>query len=199
MSSSKSLHEALGLRARRHIQTRNDIVAAAFSLFADKGFANVTMAEIAEAAGVSRSTAYRRFPTKEDVVLEVPKRWLDAFDAAAEQLPDDCSVADAFRITAEAVSTHIDDNLEQVMRAYAVLEQAPTLKVSGVATTAWLQRMVTLATTYGTFDDETAAVLAGAYLGGIDAMMFSWVAAGGTESVLAATKRLHQTLSPLFS
>jgi AcrR family transcriptional regulator len=190
------------LRARRHNQTRTEIVDAAFRLFAEKGYSEVTMEEIAAAAGISRSTVYRRFPTKEDVVLDVPTRWLDAFDEAAAALPDDATLAEAFSITSQAVATYIDANIERAMASYAILEEAPTLKVSGVATTQWLQRMVTLAETYGgpaTADDkDRAAILAGAYLGGIDAMMFQWASNGGTESVVAATKRLHGYLEPLL-
>ena len=190
------------LRARRHNQTRTEIVDAAFRLFAEKGYSEVTMEEIAAAAGISRSTVYRRFPTKEDVVLDVPTRWLDAFDEAAAALPDDATLAEAFSITSQAVATYIDANIERAMASYAILEEAPTLKVSGVATTQWLQRMVMLAETYGgpqkAGEEGRAAVLAGAYLGGIDAMMFQWASSGGTESVVAATKRLHGYLEPLL-
>lgn len=190
------------LRARRHNQTRTEIVDAAFKLFAEKGYSEVTMEEIAAAAGISRSTVYRRFPTKEDVVLDVPTRWLDAFDEAAAALPDDATVAEAFSHTSQAVAAYIDANIERAMASYAILEEAPTLKVSGVATTQWLQRMVTLAETYGeptrAGEADRAAVLAGAYLGGIDAMMFQWAKSGGTESVVAATKRLHSYLEPLL-
>lgn len=175
---------------------------AAFELFAERGYNEVTMEEIAAAAGISRSTVYRRFPTKEDVVLDVPARWLDAFDEAAATLPDDANLAEAFSITSQAVAAYIDANIERAMASYAILEEAPTLKVSCVATTQWLQRMVTLAETYGgptnAGQEDRSAVLAGAYLGGIDAMMFQWAKNGGTESVLAATERLHRYLEPLL-
>lgn len=186
-----------GLRERRHRQTRHDIVEAAFVLFTEHGYAEVTMEQIAAAAGVSRSTAYRRFPTKEDVVLDVTRRWLDVFDEAAAELAPDTSLAEAFAVTARAVSAHIDENLERVIQAYTVLDEAPALASSGVATTAWLGRMVALSERYGRRDEESAAVIAGAYLGGIDTMMRTWAERGGAESVGAATERLILLLDPL--
>ena len=98
-----------GLRERRHAQTRADIVDAAFELFATRGFADVTMEEVARAAGVSRSTAYRRFPTKEDVVLEIPNRWLDAYDDAdCRSAGDEVGLVEALEVAALAVARHID-------------------------------------------------------------------------------------------
>jgi AcrR family transcriptional regulator len=76
------------LQARRHAETKDDIVAAALTLFDEYGFGQVTMEDIAQAAGVSRRTVYRRFPTKDHIVLAVPKRWLAAWDAAVAALPD---------------------------------------------------------------------------------------------------------------
>ena len=186
------------LRQRRHEQIRREIVDAAFGLFRAHGYANVTVSDIAEAAGVSRSTAYRRFATKDDVILDVPRRWLDAFDAAANELPDDAGIDEAIETTTLAVAAHIDDNIEIVMEAYAVLEQAPALQVSGVATTQWRARMVALLERHGNRDAETNEILAGAYLGAIDAVMFHWVAAGGRESVVSAIRRLNDHLRPLL-
>ncbi|GAA1454356.1 helix-turn-helix domain-containing protein [Nocardiopsis tropica] len=45
------------------------IQAHAVRLFTDRGYDTVTVAEVAEAAGVSAMTVYRHFPTKEDLVL----------------------------------------------------------------------------------------------------------------------------------
>ena len=115
-----------GLRERRHAQTRADIVDAAFELFAARGFAEVTMEEVARSAGVSRSTAYRRFPTKEDVVLDIPNRWLDAYDDAVADLPADLGLVDAIEIAATAVARHIDANIDRVRTAYATTPKTPT-------------------------------------------------------------------------
>lgn len=194
-----------GLRERRHLETKQALLDAAFELFAARGFAAVTMDEIATAAGVSRSTAYRRFATKEDLVLEVPKRWLAAFDDAIEALPADIDLAGALRSGCMAVAEFIDADKATVFAAYRVLEEAPALRSTGVATSAWLERLTGLVGRFGRFDhretgidDELAGMIGGAYLGAIDAMMISWAAGGGRSSVAASTNRLLDRLAGIL-
>ncbi|MGW4383184.1 TetR family transcriptional regulator [Kitasatospora sp. NPDC004531] len=57
------------LRERRRTETRHLIQAHAVRLFTDRGYDAVTVADVAEAVGVSAMTVYRHFPTKEDLVL----------------------------------------------------------------------------------------------------------------------------------
>ncbi|MET2716960.1 helix-turn-helix domain-containing protein [Streptomyces harbinensis] len=57
------------LRERRRSETRRLIQAHAVRMFTDRGYDAVTVADVAEAAGVSAMTVYRHFPTKEDLVL----------------------------------------------------------------------------------------------------------------------------------
>ncbi|MEM7285227.1 MAG: TetR family transcriptional regulator [Actinomycetota bacterium] len=187
-----------GLRERRHAQTRADIVDAAFQLFAARGFAEVTMEEVARTAGVSRSTAYRRFPTKEDVVLEIPNRWLEVYDGAVAGLEPGVGFVEAIEIAATAVASHIDADIDRVRTAYAILEEAPSLNVAGVANAEWLRRIAELAERRGGHDAETAKVIAGAYMGGLDAMMFHWASTGGAGSVVEATRRAHDRMRPIL-
>ncbi|MEN3533769.1 helix-turn-helix domain-containing protein [Microbispora sp. ZYX-F-249] len=62
--------ETLGLRERKKRQTRSLISDVASSLFIQRGFDNVTVAEVAEAAGVSTKTVFNYFPRKEDLFLD---------------------------------------------------------------------------------------------------------------------------------
>ncbi|MEU5764425.1 helix-turn-helix domain-containing protein [Streptomyces asoensis] len=57
------------LRERRRSETRRLVQAQAVRLFTDRGYDAVTVADVAQAAGVSAMTVYRHFPTKEDLVL----------------------------------------------------------------------------------------------------------------------------------
>src|SRR3954451_10785801 len=58
-----------GLRERKKRQTREAIAAAAMELFQARGFEDVTVAEVAQAANVSEKTVFNHFPAKEDLVF----------------------------------------------------------------------------------------------------------------------------------
>lgn len=49
--------------------TNRRLVDAAMTLFAEQGFESTSVEDIAARAGVGRTTFFRRFPTKEDVVF----------------------------------------------------------------------------------------------------------------------------------
>ena len=59
-----------GLRERKKEQTRQEISDTATALFAGHGFDQVTIAQVAEAAGVSKMTVTNYFPRKEDLVYD---------------------------------------------------------------------------------------------------------------------------------
>jgi len=58
-----------GLRERKKLRTRETIVAAALQLFSERGYQQTTVADIAEAAEVSKGTLFAYFRSKEDIVF----------------------------------------------------------------------------------------------------------------------------------
>lgn len=70
-----------GLRERKKLATRQAISDVATGLFLERGFDNVTVAEIAEAANVARMTVFNYFPRKEDL-------FFDREDEAREMIRD---------------------------------------------------------------------------------------------------------------
>jgi AcrR family transcriptional regulator len=57
----------VGLRELKKEQTRQHIAGTAWQLFADRGFDQVSVAEVARAAQVAEATVFNYFPTKEDL------------------------------------------------------------------------------------------------------------------------------------
>jgi AcrR family transcriptional regulator len=87
MSSQSRLREIEPARASKRGQVvRDRIVAAAYRLFVDRGFAEVGIEQIADAAGVSRRTVYNKFVGKADIYRE-------AFGEAIERLAASACVA----------------------------------------------------------------------------------------------------------
>jgi AcrR family transcriptional regulator len=77
---------ALPLRDRKKALTRTAIVDAAQRLFEERGFDNVTVAQIADAANVSVKTLFVYFRSKEDLVF-ADNHFIDAILAALAKRP----------------------------------------------------------------------------------------------------------------
>ncbi|MGW2018666.1 TetR/AcrR family transcriptional regulator [Streptomyces sp. NPDC001927] len=95
-----------GLRERKKEQTRQALSDAAIALFLERGFDAVSVAEIADAADVSKPTLFRYFPAKEDLALH---RFADHEDEAARVVagrPAGVAPLDALR-------AHVLDGLER--------------------------------------------------------------------------------------
>jgi AcrR family transcriptional regulator len=86
-----------GLRERKKRRTREDIAAAAMSLFAARGFDAVTVAEIARAADVSEKTVFNYFPAKEDLVVHRGAERMAELIAAVRAQPPGAPLVEPFR------------------------------------------------------------------------------------------------------
>jgi AcrR family transcriptional regulator len=84
----------VSLRERKKAETRQRIADVATAMFVERGFDNVTISEIADAAGVSKVTVFNYFPRKEDILFDRFPQARDLLTAAVEgRGPDETPVA----------------------------------------------------------------------------------------------------------
>ncbi|WP_439030396.1 TetR family transcriptional regulator [Gordonia terrae] len=99
----------MGLREQNKLRTRNAIRQAAITLIAEQGYAGTTVEQIAEAAGVSHTTFFRYFPSKEQVVIGDEHLHAEAH-AIVESMPPGLSHFDLIRqLMTELHRLTIDD------------------------------------------------------------------------------------------
>ena len=87
----------VGLRERRKQEARQAISAAAMTLFAERGFGEVTIAQVADTAGVSKMTVTNYFPRKEDLVFDRAEVIIGSLAEAAAARPAGESLLAALR------------------------------------------------------------------------------------------------------
>src|SRR5436190_8036524 len=88
--------ETMGRRERKKLQTRQLLADTARRLFAERGFEQVSVAEVAREADVAEATVFNYFPTKEDLVFSGLERFEDELLAAVRDRPHGESILQAF-------------------------------------------------------------------------------------------------------
>ncbi len=118
-----------GLRARKKRATRDAIAATARRLFAERGFDDVTVAEVAAAADVSEKTVFNHFATKEDLAFAGGEARLHQLLADIAERRAGTSVLDVFRATTDAMIDDLvaggDEDLHAVPK---IINGSPTLQ-----------------------------------------------------------------------
>ena len=74
---------------QRSEETRNRILEAAESCFAQFGYDGTSVAQICDAAGVSKGALYHHYETKQEIFLELLGRWLQTMDSRLEDMGAD--------------------------------------------------------------------------------------------------------------
>ena len=174
------MEAAPGLRERKKEQTRERLRAAAFDLFTERGFDNVTVDEVAEHAEVSKSTLFRYFETKEDLVLADSRVHGQLLMATFAERPSDEPVMTSLRAALVSVVAGLQGDRQRFLQRTRIVADAPTLSVRALERqAAWEDDLTALVLPrlQGRDDAETrASVLAAASLAVLRVATRRWAA-----------------------
>src|SRR3954465_7079067 len=101
-----------GLRERKRQETPVALGQAGLRLFAERGYDETTLAEIAEAAGVSTRTVFAYFGSKEDLLFASVQTMCDTVVEAVTERPGGVDALTALRDFIVS-SAHEKDELDQ--------------------------------------------------------------------------------------
>ena len=119
---------------------RDRLAEAAFTLFDERGYEQTTVDDITERAGLGRTTFFRYYRSKEDVIFPDHDRLLQLIKdrlATSSHRTALAAVSDAVRL----VLLHYLDEGDLARRRYALTSRVPALRDREIATVARYQRL----------------------------------------------------------
>lgn len=193
-----------GLRERKKEQKRERLKQAAFDLFAERGFDDVTVDEIADRAEVSKSTLFRYFETKEDLLLVDARMHRDALLRALSDRPTDEPVLASLRYALQSLAADYQADRLRAVQRNRIIAESPALAARALERqVAWEDGLaeVILPRLAGEADAEIrAAVLAAAAMAVVRVATRRWIASDDDtemiDHVLAALDLLIDELEP---
>ena len=167
-----------GLRERKKLRTRQAIATAALRLFAERGYEETTIADIAAAADVAPRTFFSYFPSKEDVVFaEIDDRLAEVAERL-RRTPGETPMETIRRSIVDVLNAVVTEHADYGAVQVALVLERPALRARA------LQRM--------TDAQEAIEALLRDLCPGIseiDAVAASGVAVGGMQAVVAHCRR----------
>jgi AcrR family transcriptional regulator len=165
----------MGLRERKKEQTRQLLAETAWQLFAERGFARVSVADIARAAEVSEATVFNYFRTKEELFYSRFEAFEAELLAAVRDRRSGEPAIAAFRRfllrpggLLKAAEAGDADALAKLRTVNRLIAESPSLRAreqQAFARTAESLAALLAADTGKPVDDVTATVVAHALLG----------------------------------
>ncbi|MBV1838104.1 TetR family transcriptional regulator [Acetobacter estunensis] len=114
-------------REAKREQTRKALIEAAMRLLSEKGFDETTVDEIAAAAGISRRTLFRHFPTKADLVTAWTWQMTDVLTETVNSCPLHFSLQEMVSVALEAVVPHMAPTKKEAFAFVCLIERTPAL------------------------------------------------------------------------
>jgi AcrR family transcriptional regulator len=149
---------AQGRRERKKAATRQALADVALSLFIARGFDNVGVREIAEAADVSTGTLFKHFPTKESLVFDMDAHQEAALIAAVRERPSGQSIPSALHDFVRAKVEAANQDVPRLRQYRELVQGSEALRAYNRR--MWLRHEKALAEVIADESDGTADPIA---------------------------------------
>ena len=179
MSDSSDVSESAkpDLRAIIRDANRDQIAETAFSIFAERGFDDVTVDEVAKSAGISRASFFRYFKTKEQAVLAAYEHMGHEIAANLAQRPAGESAWAGLRASFDAAMPNYHANRVRSLARLQLTRETPSLRAHQLEHQArWGEAIgAVLAPRIGGEPGDVAVeALTGAAIAALDAALERW-------------------------
>ena len=177
----------------RHIQH------TAFALFEEKGFDNVTIEQVAEAADVSQSSVYRYFGTKEGLVFR--DEYDDAiFGTTLAELESGATVLGALdKGMSGMIEEHFHRDRDITLARTKLWATHEGIRAAvGLYLTKLSERVVEAVAAGGRYDETEARFIVAALLNGMLSATLSWQKDGASSSLEEYMDRGLSALARVF-
>ena len=125
----------LSLRDRKKLQTREDLIDTALTMFTARGFHDVTLDEICDEVSVSKRTFFRTFTSKEDVAMAPTQDlWLASLQDLEQLPPSSAALIEQCRdALIRTIERTVDHHwTRRAMLSIHLAEQNPSIDAHGV-------------------------------------------------------------------
>ncbi|MFD0364612.1 TetR family transcriptional regulator [Nocardia sp. GCM10030253] len=171
------------LRERTRAAMRDEVSKIAFRLFAEQGFDNTTVEQIAAEAGLSRTTFFRYFGTKEELILGKMGEFGHKIAAALAARPADEQHWESLRRSFDVITQPKPDEPQPFLDLMRLLDDACALMTrQWEKTQGWQSLLVPeIFRRLGgePTDDLRARALVASAISCLDAATDAWTAGGG--------------------
>jgi len=172
----------MGPMARWEPNAQERLQRAALALFAENGYDATTVAEIADRAGLTKSTFFRHFADKREVLFGGQEALTEAFTRAIGQAPPSATAADCLATALEAVGVvFTPQRHEFVLQRRSVIEAHSELQERELLKMARLGLAVTEALRARGADDVTARLAAEVGMLAFSTAFARWATPGNEE------------------
>lgn len=178
------------------------VSAMAFDLVVDRGYEATTVDDVCAVAGISRSTFFRYFASKEDALLGDVAGAGDHLRSALEARPDDEAPWVALRRAMDPLIERYDADPERTLRLAQLVTATPVLA-------AWHHEKISrwhellrpevarrLGADPSDGGDPRPAALVAAVLGCVDATIEAWAAVHSTTALEVVLDRAMGAVGP---